>query len=551
MKTLRLLCIFSFTYLSASSQNFNEILGRPTASSVTMSVLFDASVQVYWEYGTNDGVYTNSTNTFTATAGIPLEVDFTALAPNSRYFYRTRYRTVGNTGAYLAGATHQFMTQRSPGSAFSFTVEADEHLYDPSQGSPNLYKINLANQLKDSGDFMISLGDIFGDDHTPLTTTSAQMKAKHLLYRQYLGAICHSVPFYICLGNHEGENDYFLNQTPPNNIATYATLWRKYYYPNPEPNTFYSGNTVSEGNGIGLPQNYYSWKWGDALFVVLDIYRDQCDTSADPKKWNWTLGLPQYTWFKNVLESSTSKYKFVFAHHSNGQQRGGINSAKLFEWGGNEVTAAGVTTNKFATYRPGWAKPIHQLMADNKVNIFFQGHDHLFAKEELDGVVYQEVPMAADSTYKSGVTDWSSFYSQNIINGSGHLKVSINASCIKVDYKKAFLPADTLGANKNGQIAFSYTIGTCSNTPTVNPNPTFKVFPNPSSSQVTIQVEATKEYDRAITITNTLGQLIRTSMIPKGTLSQSLNITDMAPGLYLLKTWDGASSKTTKLFIYH
>jgi hypothetical protein len=64
-------------------------------------------------------------------------------------------------------------------------------------------------------------------------------------------------------------------------------------------------------------------------------------------------------------------------------------------------------------------------------------------------------------------------------------------------------------------------------------------------------VEATKEYDRAITITNTLGQLIRTSMIPKGTLSQSLNITDMAPGLYLLKTWDGASSKTTKLFIYH
>jgi hypothetical protein len=30
-----------------------------------------------------------------------------------------------------------------------------------------------------------------------------------------------------------------------------------------------------------------------------------------------------------------------------------------------------------------------------------------------------------------------------------------------------------------------------------------------------------------------------------------LNIIGMPPGLYLLKTWDGASSKTTKLFIYH
>ena len=34
--------------------------------------------------------------------------------------------------------------------------------------------------------------------------------------------------------------------------------------------------------------------------------------------------------------------------------------------------------------------PVHQLMVKNGVTIFFQGHDHLFARQERDGMVYQE-----------------------------------------------------------------------------------------------------------------------------------------------------------------
>ena len=221
---------------AATAQTFTELLGRPTASSMTMSILFSQQADVYWEYGTSAGSYPLATAVFVGNAAIPREVDFTGLAASTRYYYRTRYRLGGSSGAYSAGPAHSFYTQRAPGSTFTFTVEADGHLYDRSQGSYNLYRINLANQKKDNPDFMLSLGDIFGDDHTPLTTTSAQMKAKHLYYRQFLGNICPYVPFYISLGNHEGENDYFLHQTPPNNIATYATLWRKYYYPNPAPN---------------------------------------------------------------------------------------------------------------------------------------------------------------------------------------------------------------------------------------------------------------------------------------------------------------------------
>ena len=88
---------------------------------------------------------------------------------------------------------------------------------------------------------------------------------------------------------------------------------------------------------IGLLKDYYAWTWGDALFVVLDNYWQspvqvdngfprQCRwrrqkaraMAADDKDRDWwglTLGDAQYHWFKQTLEQSKAKYKFVFAHH--------------------------------------------------------------------------------------------------------------------------------------------------------------------------------------------------------------------------------------------
>lgn len=167
-------------------------------------------------------------------------------------------------------------------------------------------------------------------------------------------------------------------------MATYETLWRKRYYPNPFPDDFYSGNTSFEDYGMGQPENYYSFEWGDALFVVIDAWR-YYTASVKPRNWDWTIGKTQYDWLKQTLETSTAKYKFVFCHHVMGETRGGIAVATGFEWGGMDNG-----TNKFAINRPGWAMPIHQLMVANHVNIFFQGHDHLYARESLDSLVYQD-----------------------------------------------------------------------------------------------------------------------------------------------------------------
>jgi len=78
--------------------------------------------------------------------------------------------------------------------------------------------------------------------------------------------------------------------------------------------------------------------------------------------------------------------------------------------------------------------PIHQLLITNHVNIVFHGHDHLYAKQDLDGIVYQEVPQpgdprgstrsAAEYGYKSGV----------ILGSSGYMRVTVSPSQATLEY---------------------------------------------------------------------------------------------------------------------
>ena len=513
-------------YGSLWAQNFNIILGRPTESSVTISILFDQSMDVFWEYGTSAGTYSLSSNTQVAAQSTPLEVDLSNLLPDTKYFYRTRYRPAGGSSTFLAGSEHTFHTQRATSSTFTFTVEADEHLYD--YGNPNLYRITLSNEAADNPDFMISLGDIFGDDHYPWTITSHDCDSLHLLYRERLGTICHSIPFYICLGNHEGEKEYYLDSIPAANLALWSTLWRKNYYPNPFPNNFYSGDTLHENYSIGEAENYYAWTWGSALFIVLDAYRYDCyngNCTAKPNNWDWTLGLPQYTWLKNTLESSNAKFKFVFAHHVSGESRGGIVPAKLFEWGGYNKS----NVWEFDTQRPGWAKPIHQLFVDNNVTIFFQGHDHLFAHEVMDGITYQEVPMAADSTYTKGMLANGDAYTSDTIDASGHVKVTISPTCVKVNYVRSFLPRDTLGgAHHNRETAFIYSIGNCPagiNNQTEIPD--IRVYPVPTTDKINVLVPDQAEHFQFY-LMNTLGQIVRQ------TQSTSIDVRGIQDGIYYL-----------------
>jgi len=355
----------------------NLVLGRPTDHSITVNVLSDKDREIFFEYGTAQGSYNGKTAAASLSSMAPAEIVIDALQPNTQYYYRMGYKTPAEI-QFTTGEEHSFQTQRTPGSSFAFTVEADYHRDQNSD--PEEIAATFQNILQEQPDFNIDLGDTFMGDKS--VTSYLDAAKRYAADRSYFGIFGSSVPLYLVNGNHEGESGWLLNGTE-NNLAVWATKARKSYYPNPYPDGFYTGSSKEEPF-TGQRQSYYSWEWGDALFVVLDPY---WYTATNPKQGaeadncKWTLGFDQYTWLKNALETSKAKYKFVFTHHILGDMRGGVEWADLYEWGGQNRSGAW----EFDKMRPGWGEPVHQLMVKNGVTIVFQGHDHLRNKRTISG----------------------------------------------------------------------------------------------------------------------------------------------------------------------
>jgi len=431
------------------------ILGRPTDRSVTANVLSDSAVVAFLEYGGGAGLYSLRTADVAIQAGQPVEIEMAGLRPNAVSYYRLRYRLPAES-VFSAGEESSFWTQRAPGSTFVFGIQADSHPErTKSMFDPALYAIALGNVAADRPDFYLALGDDFSVD-TLKTVNAATVAQVYLNQRAFLERVGRSAPLFLVNGNHEQGAAYLLDGTP-DNLAVYVQTARNRLFPQPFPGGFYTGDETPVDH-IGLLGDYYAWTWGDALFVVIDPYwhspvavdNDASGGEKNRDLWAITLGEDQYRWLKTTLERSQARFKFVFAHHVNGTGRGGIEGAGDYEWGGKN----GKGTWEFDAKRPGWELPIHQLMAKNGVTVFFQGHDHLFVKQSLDGVVYQECPLPADYTYSAFNED--AYLTGIKFPNAGHLRVTVSEADVKVEYIRAFLPADETGGHKNGELAYSY-----------------------------------------------------------------------------------------------
>jgi hypothetical protein len=432
------------------------LLGCPTDTLVIVSILSAENMSGCIEYGTSSGNYTNRTDTVTVPADKPTEIILSKLQPDTQYFYRLNFKKQPQDLA-TAQPEGSFHTQRAPGSTFCFAIQGDSHPERPRQNDPELYARTLLNAAAEHPDFYITMGDDFSVD--TLRTVDAQtVTERYSLQRPFLSLVGQSTPLFLVNGNHEQAAACNLDGTA-DNVAVWAQNARNLYYPQPAPDGFYTGDT-EQVPPIGLLRDYYAWTWGDALFVVIDPYWHS-SVSVDnvfgggPKQkdlWAITLGNAQYQWFKKTLEQSKSKYKFVFTHHVLGTGRGGIEQAGLYEWGGKNRRGQW----EFDQKRPGWELPIHPLMAKNGVTIFFQGHDHIFARQELDGVIYQTLPDPANPSYTESNAD--KFMSGKKLPGSGYLAVRVSPEQVKVDYIRCYLPKDTNQQHKNGEIAYSYTV---------------------------------------------------------------------------------------------
>ncbi len=444
-----LLLITLCVIVHSKAQTPSELLGRPTDVSITINVLSPSAMEIYWEYGIKQGNYSSKTAVFNIAEGQPFELEMGQLSPDTKYFYRSRFRAIGSNDGFAEGAEHFFQTQRKAGKSFRFAVEADPHL--DSNTIQEAYRNSLRNMLLNKPDFLVDLGDNFMNDKLP-NPNREEIKKRNLLFRSFFNELNHSVPLYLTLGNHEGEVGW--RQKPgQDSLGIWATQTRKMYYPNPFPNAFYSGNTVAS-KVFGLPENYYSWQWGDALFLVIDPYIN----TKNRGEWAWTLGKEQYDWFRNTLEKSTAAFKFVFSHQlvggSGKEARGGTEFAHLFEMGGRNADS----TWGFDANRLGWGKPIHQLMVENKVSVFFHGHDHFYGKQDKDGVVYQAVPQPSSRNINK-ITGTAYGYKDGVLlPGRGYMLISVSSNEAKVEFIRTYLPSEENANRKNGEVAHSYTI---------------------------------------------------------------------------------------------
>lgn len=409
-----------------------EILGQPTDTSVTANVIPAVDMDVVVTYGLTDG----ATQSVTAAgkANTPQEIQLANLQPNSEYFYRVN-----------GGTQHTFHTARAQGSTFTFAIQGDSHPERvKNQFNADLYTKTLLSAASIQPDFYMAMGDDFSVD----TLKNVNLQTVTQLYinqRQWLGLV--DAPVFLVNGNHEQASLANLDGTA-DNAAVWAQTARNDYFPQPAPDDFYTGD-IDPVEHIGLLRDYYAFTWGDALFVVIDPYwhspqtvDNQFGADRDQKAgrdlWNVTLGDAQYTWFRQTLETSHAKYKFVFTHHVLGTGRGGIELADTYEWG----DAAHLTE-----HRPNWDKTIHQIMVDAGVTIFFQGHDHIFVRQELDGVIYQTLPEPANPNYS-----WENaeaYHSGDKFPNSGHVRVTVSPNGVTLEYIRSYL-------DQPDEVAFSY-----------------------------------------------------------------------------------------------
>jgi hypothetical protein len=444
------------------------VLGRAGDESVTASIHSKEKLEAFIEYGSDSGKYTHKTKPISVAAGQPVEVAIGDLVSGTRYYYRLQCRKAGESGPKPRPEC-QFHTRRAPGSAFTFCVQGDSHPERPFMSNPNLYARTLLQAASCNPDLYFCMGDDFSVDRV-WTVNAENLTAPYLLQRPFMGLVAKSASLYLVNGNHEQASLFNFNQMDERReVAVGVQTARNKYFPMPGPEGIYTGDE-QEFKGIGLLRDYFAWTWGDALFVVLDNYwhsPSQVDSGfqggmggkkgKDDKKgrdsWGITLGDAQYKWFKKTLEQSKAKFKFVFAHHVLGTSRGGVEASELYEWGGSSRGKGG---GDFRQKRPGWELPVHQLMAKHNVSIFFQGHDHLYACQERDGVVYQEVPLPADHAYTT--YNEEAYTSGKKLPNSGYLRVSVSGSEAKVDYVRCWLPMDETAARKTGEVAHSYSI---------------------------------------------------------------------------------------------
>lgn len=429
----------------------NVLLARPTDRSITLNVCTakDATARVH--LGESSRPLLQHSRDVPLRANEPTEVILDGLKPNSTYDYELR--DVKSGKPLLPLGTKSFRTARPAGEAFTFTLQADSHLDEGCR--TDIYKQTLENQLADAPDFMIDMGDTSMAGKHPSRDSALK---QFLAQRYYFGLVGHSVPSFLLVGNHDGEEAKLRGSTDADGLAVWSNKQRKRFFSNPVPDHFYTGNDQPHQHA-GLLQNYYAWTWGDALFVALDPYWTSSSGRGESAGWKMSLGKPQYDWLANTLRQSKARHKIILIHQLVGgldnAGRGGVEAAGLFEWGGHDFDGR----DTFAEHRPGWGMPVHPLLVNSGVNLVVHGHDHFFADQDRDGIKYLLAPQAAHRNYRNDHAAEYHYREGHFLPNSGHLRFNVSPERLAIEYVRSSPAGMDRRGIRNRDVAATVEVG--------------------------------------------------------------------------------------------
>ncbi|MAE27724.1 MAG: metallophosphoesterase [Planctomycetota bacterium] len=364
---------------------YGELLSNPTTDSIMLSVMPRLDLEVYVEYGRAAGEINRRTRVYNAPPNKRCSIGIKSLEQGRRYNYRLRYRAVG-AASFKFGEQHSFRTLRGPGRTVRFAFGADSHLYKNwandvcsprPTGSTAYFRQTIRNIMSWEPDFFVTAGDeamthclgcapctvdgSYSGANTVQSIEQARLRYRRIMQRDLYGAMTHSVPFFMALGNHDGEMtwggvngfcEHFATTDPQSESARLDVM--------PNPFFTYSGSPTG---------NYYSFETGDMLMVVIDSHKTIADFPMVVE--DWTLGQEQLAWLDQTLANSDKHWKVIVSPHIIGGQDGA--NCYYYGRGGVRSTVDGTPRSAFL----GEQETIHQMMKQHGVQAFLYGHDHV------------------------------------------------------------------------------------------------------------------------------------------------------------------------------
>lgn len=189
-------------------------------------------------------------------------------------------------------------------------------------------------------------------------------------------------------------------------------------------------------------------------------------------------------------------------------------------------------------------------MKQYHVSAFFHGHDHVYVQQELDGIIYQELPQPGYFNFTNPEKSYSNtglaakygYTHGTVISSSGYLRVTVEDTTARVEYIRSYLPEHENGTRHNGDVGASYVLrpsqGVTSAPETGMPGGICALdqnYPNPFNPQTTLSFSVDRCGPARLEVFNILGERVRMlvdGMVSGGRHTVRFDGTGLPSGVY-------------------